>query len=147
MAMVENLFKNRSILQEKFNKDVSLSTKNITQNSIDREFLNKIQSIIEENMATPDFSVDEFAQEMGLSRTLFYNKVKSITGQTPNNFIQTIRLKKAADMLLSDPTKNISEIAYLTGFNSSRYFSMCFKNHFGVKPSKYIQDAQQNKNG
>lgn len=146
MAMVENLFKNRSILQEKFNKDVNLSSKNITQNSIDREFLNKIQSIIEENMATPDFSVDEFAQEMGLSRTLFYHKVKSITGQTPNNFIQTIRLKKAADMLLSDPTKNISEIAYHTGFNSSRYFSMCFKNHFGVQPSKYIQDAQQNKN-
>lgn len=82
---------------------------------------------------------------MGLSRTLFYHKVKSITGQTPNNFIQTIRLKKAADILLSDPTKNISEVAYQTGFNSSRYFSMCFNNHFGVKPSKYVQDAHLKK--
>lgn len=140
-AMVENLFKNRRILQEKFSKDVNVSTKNITHNSIDREFLIKIQNIIEQNIATPDFSVDEFAQEMGLSRTLFYHKVKTITGQTPNNFIQTIKLKKAADILLSDPTKNISEVAYQTGFNSSRYFSMCFKNHFGVKPSKYIQNA------
>lgn len=144
-AIVENLFNNRRILQERFSKDVDVSTKNITQNSIDREFLIKIQSIIEENIVTPDFSVDEFAQEMGLSRTLFYHKVKSITGQTPNNFIQTIRLKKAADILLSDPTKNISEVAYQTGFNSSRYFSMCFKNHFGVKPSKYVQDAHLKK--
>lgn len=140
MAMVENLFKNRRILQDKFIRDVSVSTKNMTQNSVDREFLMKFQNIVEEHLVNTNFSVDEFAQEMGLSRTLFFHKVKTITGHTPNDFIQTIRLKKAADMLHSDPTKNISEVAYQAGFNSPRYFSMCFKNHFGVKPSKYVQD-------
>jgi ligand-binding sensor domain-containing protein/DNA-binding response OmpR family regulator/signal transduction histidine kinase len=139
-TMVESLFKNRSILQEKFSKNLNLSSNNITHNSLDREFLKKFQNIVEENILNPNFSVDEFAKEMGLSRTLFYHKVKSITGQTPNNFIQTIRLNKAADMLLNDPTQNISDVAYQSGFNSPRYFSLCFKNHYGVKPSKYIQE-------
>jgi len=145
-AMVENLFKNRGILQVKYSKDVNVGTKFNPQNAVDRDFLNKAQSIIEEHMIDPEFSVDDFAVKMGLSRTLFYDKIKTITGQTPNDFIQTFRLKKAADMLLNDPTKNISEVAYEAGFNTPRYFSMCFKNHFGVKPSKYVQNINQKKN-
>jgi YesN/AraC family two-component response regulator len=137
-AMVENLFKSREVLQQKFSQDIRFETKNIAQNIVDREFLKKAQEIIENHILDTEFNVDEFASEMQLGRTLFYNKVKTITGQTPNDFIQTIRLKKAADLLLNQPSKNISEIAYETGFNSPRYFSICFKNHFGVNPSKYI---------
>lgn len=138
-ARIENLFQNRTILQQKFSTDPNASNKTITKNLIDREFLDKTQKIIENNLLNPDFNVDLFASEMNLGRTIFYSKVKTITGQTPNDYIQTIRLKKAADMLVNDPTKNVSEIAYDTGFNSPRYFTMAFKKHFGVTPSNYIK--------
>jgi len=107
---------------------------------VDREFLKKAQKIIEKNLLNPNFNVDEFASEMNLGRTIFFSKVKTITGQTPNEYIQTIRLKKAADMLVNESNKNVSEIAYDTGFNSPRYFAMAFKKHFGVAPSDYVKN-------
>jgi len=139
-ATVENLFRNRAIIQQKYSTTPGVSIQNIAKNHIDRDFMNKADSIIEKNLLSPNFSVDEFAAEMNLGRTIFYSKVKTITGQTPNDYVQTIRLKKAADMLLNDPTKNISDIAYDTGFNSPRYFAMAFKKHFGVPPSNYIKE-------
>ncbi|MCG8310776.1 MAG: ATP-binding protein [Cytophagales bacterium] len=137
IARIENLFENRKRLQEKFSTDVDASTISMAINRIDQVFMENAQKLIEDHIMDSDFSVTNFAYEMGMSRTLFFKKIKTITGQTPNDFIQTIRLKKAADILLTDPTKNISEIAYNTGFSSPRYFSQCFKNHFGVIPSKY----------
>ncbi len=141
-ATVENLFRNREMIQKKYSTTPGSSTQNITKNSVDREFMKKADTIIERNLLNPEFNVDEFAAEMNLGRTIFYSKVKTITGQTPNEYIQTFRLKKAADMLANDPTKNISEVAYDTGFNSPRYFAMAFKKHFGVNPSQYIQEKK-----
>lgn len=138
-ARVESLFKSRSVLQEKFSKDTTGNSQSITQNLVDRKFIDKAMSVIGKNITNTDFKVDEFASEMQMGRTLFYNKVKTITGQTPNEFILSERLKRASEMLLNETHKNVSEIAYDTGFNSPRYFSMCFKNHFGVTPSKYVQ--------
>lgn len=88
-------------------------------------------------MTNFNYDVTEFAREMGMSRTLFFSKIKTITGQTPNDFIKTLRLKEAAKMIASDTTKNISEIAYEVGFNSPNYFSKCFKTHFGINPKDY----------
>lgn len=136
-ARVDNLFQNRELVQQKYSTDPTASPKTITQNVVDREFIKKARTIIEENILNYNFNVDEFAVEMNMGRTIFYSKVKSITGQTPNDFIQTVRLKKAADMLINTPGKNVSEIAYDTGFNSPRYFALAFKKHFGVNPSKY----------
>ena len=130
------------MIQKKYSTTPGSSTQNITKNSVDREFMKKADTIIERNLLNPEFNVDEFAAEMNLGRTIFYSKVKTITGQTPNEYIQTFRLKKAADMLANDPTKNISEVAYDTGFNSPRYFAMAFKKHFGVNPSQYIQEKK-----
>jgi AraC-like DNA-binding protein len=95
------------------------------------------QVIVNLNLNNPDFDVNLFAKKMGQSRTVFFSKIKKITGQSPNDLILTIRLKKAAEILIEDYTKNISEISYLTGFNSPQYFARCFKDHFGVSPSNY----------
>ncbi len=139
IARIENLFRNRKILQDKFSQDINLSTKSMAKSTIDRVFLENAQRICEEHIMDSEFSVTLFASEMGMSRTLFFRKIKTITGQTPNDFVQTIRLKKAADILINDPSKNVSEIAYSIGFNSPRYFSQCFRNHFGVIPSKFVK--------
>ncbi|HNW42393.1 MAG TPA: helix-turn-helix domain-containing protein, partial [Opitutaceae bacterium] len=73
---------------------------------------------------------DDFAAAIGLGRTKLFEKIKGLTGQTPNDFIQTIRMNKAAELLVKSPELTISEIAYLVGFNSPKYFSSCFRRHF-----------------
>jgi signal transduction histidine kinase/ligand-binding sensor domain-containing protein/DNA-binding response OmpR family regulator len=137
VARVENVFNNRKNLQNLFGQDLNTPVESMAVNKVDEIFLEKAQKICETKLNDPEYNVTTFAKDMGMSRTLFFSKIKSITGQTPNDFIQTLRLKKAAKILLNDPTKNVSEIAYETGFNSPNYFSKSFKNHFGVSPSNY----------
>lgn len=137
-AKVENLFQTRKLLQENYKYDPQQQLKTITNSPVDRIFIEKAQELILKNLTNPDFSVDKFAELMNQSRSLFFTKVKNIFGNTPNDLIQTIRLKKAAEILLNNEEgKTISEIAYEVGFSSSRYFTQCFKNHFGTTPSKY----------
>ena len=141
-AKVENLFQTRKLLQENYKYDPQQKLKNITKSPVDRAFIEKAQEVIIEHLTDPDFSVDRFAELMNQSRSLFFSKVKSIFGNTPNDLIQTIRLKKAAELLLKNDGKSISEIAYEVGFSSSRYFTQCFKNHFGTTPSKYGKTSE-----
>jgi AraC-like DNA-binding protein len=74
---------------------------------------------------------------MALGRTRLFTKIKGITGQTPNDFILNVRMKKAAHMLTNNPGYNISDITYMLGFSSPKYFAKCFKEQFGVSPSTY----------
>ena len=137
IARIENIFNSRNKLQTTFKKDLDASIKTIAMDKVDEAFIEKAKKTCEENLTNLNYGVDEFSKEMGMSRTLFFSKIKTITGQTPNDFIKTIRLKKAAKIISTSATKNISEIAYETGFNSPNYFSKCFKEHFGVKPTEY----------
>ena len=140
MARCNNLINGRKVLQERYAKSTDLNTNNIASNDMDREFLERANIIIEENIENPDFGVNEFSQELNLGRTSMFNKIKGITGQTPNDFILTYKMKKASYMLLHNPELNISDITYKLGFNSPKYFSKCFKDQFGLSPSKYKQN-------
>ena len=137
IARIENIFNSRNKLQSIFKKDLNAPIKSIAKDKVDQAFIEKAEEICEKNMTNFNYDVTKFAREMGMSRTLFFSKIKTITGQTPNDFIKTLRLKKAAKMISSDTTKNISEIAYEVGFNSPNYFSKCFKTHFGINPKDY----------
>ncbi|WP_185968868.1 hybrid sensor histidine kinase/response regulator transcription factor [Carboxylicivirga sp. M1479] len=136
-ARVKNLLQNRTIVKQKFKQDPKAEVKELAHNSIDQKLLEKAQSIIEEHIDDTEFDVNDFAKALSLGRTRLYSKIKGITGQTPNDFILSIRLKKSAELLLSNPEMNVSEIAYAVGFGTPRYFSRCFREHFGVTPSKY----------
>jgi AraC-like DNA-binding protein len=78
-----------------------------------------------------------FASEMAMGRTKLFRKIKGITGQTPNDFIVTVKLKRAAALLTNNPEYNISDITYMLGFSSPKYFAKCFKEQFGVTPSTF----------
>lgn len=137
-ARIKNLLQNRVLLQQKFRQDPKAEVKEITSNSIDQKVLKLAKEIVEQNLDNTEFDVQEFAKEMGIGRTRLYSKIKGVTGQTPNEFILSTRLKKAADMILTNEEEmNVSEIAYSVGFSTPRYFSRCFREHFGVSPSKY----------
>ena len=136
IARVFGLIAQREKLRRKFMQEPGLVHTAICSTDRDKEFAERLTSIIETNMDRIDFSAEEFAQLMGLSRTVFYNKVRGFTGYAPIEYLRLARLKKAAELLLSTDD-NVSEIAYKVGFNDPFYFSRCFKAQFGVTPSVY----------
>lgn len=100
-----------------------------------KEFVDKTTKLIVEHLDNSDFTIDRLCREMAMSRTLFYVKLKSYTGKSPQDFIRIIRLERAAALLRSG--RNVTDAAALTGFDNPKYFSTVFKKYFGVSPSKY----------
>lgn len=102
----------------------------------DKSFVERFRTVVEANMSSPDLSVEELASQMGMGRTQLYRKVKSLTGLSPVEVVRTIRLKKAAELLMRTE-KSVSEIAHEVGFSSHGYLSKCFKEYYGVNPKDY----------
>ena len=98
-------------------------------------FIEKVTRIVAENLSDADFNIDRLCREMAMSRTLFYIKLKSYTGNSPQDFIRVIRLERAASLLRSG--RSVSDTATITGFDNAKYFSTVFKKYFGVSPSKF----------
>ena len=119
-----------------FKTKLQIEPKDISITSLDEKFMTKAFDIIEEHMGDSNFSVTEFSRLMGISRMQLYNKILSITGNTPIEFIRILRMKRAAK-LLSKSQLNVSEVAYQVGFNDPKYFSIQFKKEFQISPSKY----------
>ena len=100
------------------------------------EFIGKVTSLVADHLSESDFNIDRLCREMAMSRTLFYIKLKSFTGKSPQDFIRIIRLERAAALLRSG--RSVSETAVMAGFDNAKYFSTVFKKYFGVSPSKYV---------
>ncbi len=135
---IKNLIESRILLRKKFVKEPFATIKDISPSKTDEKLLKKAYAIVEKNLDNPNFEVNDFAHEIGMSRTQLYRKIQAISGQSVKEFIRIIRLKKAAELLLTKD-KNITEIAYTVGFNSLSYFSLSFTEYFGVNPTKYIE--------
>ncbi len=108
----------------------------ITDNKADRDFIDRAVALIEQNIADADFDIDALCLGMGLSKSGLYRKFAGITGQKPTEFIRSIRLKRATE-LIREGRLSMSEIAYQCGFSSPSYFNKRFKEMFGVNPSEY----------
>ena len=106
--------------------------------SADENFLCQLIDFIEKEWQNNELKVDDFGLSLGLSKTLMYRKIVSLTGKSPNNFIKEYRLNRALEQI-NQKMKTISEIAFETGFNSTSYFSKCFQKRFIVLPSAYIK--------
>ena len=131
LSRCNNLVNNRIMLQEKFSKQPQINTLILTNNILDKKFMDKVTEIIENEIDNVNFSVDQLVAQMGIARTKLFTKLKAITGQTPSDLIMTIRLKRAAYLLKNNPELNISEISDRTGFSFPKYFSKCFKKKNG----------------
>nr|WP_321452652.1 two-component regulator propeller domain-containing protein [uncultured Carboxylicivirga sp.] len=136
LTRIIKLLEQRETLQKKFMKEPGISANPKLAVDKDNRFIKQINSIIEQNIDNPEFSIEDFYEHMNMGRTLFYKKVKSLTNYTPNEYLRVIRLKRAAELLLTTDL-NVSEVSYRVGNNNPFYFSKCFKNHFGVSPSEY----------
>jgi len=135
-----NLLIGRKTLHEKYSKQIDIAPNQMAHNDVDQKFIEKAVSIIEINARDKRIDVDFLCSELAVGRRVFFNKMKSITGQTPNDFILTVKFKIAASMLKNNPELNISEISDALGFGSSKYFGKCFREQFGVSPSQMRED-------
>jgi DNA-binding response OmpR family regulator len=105
-------------------------------------FLAKLLDVMDKQMDNNTLTVDELVDEMGMGRTVFFNKLKSMTGLSPVEFIREMRIKRAAQ-LLEEHKYNITEVTYMVGMNDSRYFAKCFKNTYGVTPTEYRRTSME----
>ena len=137
LSRCNNLVNNRIMLQEKFSKQPLATPQILATNPMDKELVDKAMIAIEKHIDNAEFNVDILAREVGIARTKLFNKLKDITGQTPYDFIITIRLKRAAIMLKEHPEFNVSEIADKLGFSSPRQFSKSFKEKYHITPQAY----------
>lgn len=145
VSRCNNLVNSRIVLQEKFSKQPHITAQMLATNALDKELLDKAEAIVEQNIDNPEFSVNDFASEMGMSRSNLFAKLKAVSGKTPNDFILIIRLKKAAVLLKNNPELNVSDISAIVGFSSSRYFSKCFKDTYQLTPLAYRNDVNSDK--
>ncbi len=135
---VSNLIQLRKQLRERFATSISLKPEEVTANSIDQTFLEDALAIVERNMSNESFNVDMLASELSMSKPNLNRKLRALVNQSSNQFIQTLRLQRAAD-LLKNQSGTVSEIAFQTGFSSTAYFIKCFKDHFGETPGNYLK--------
>ena len=135
-ARINNFIKNKQEQQLTFIKASELNLSNLDYISIDKEFLTRATSLIEENIQDSDFDMNVFAKKINMSKSTLYRKIKSLTGLSPVEFVKNIRLKHACKML-KDKSISISEVAYSSGFSNPKYFAVCFKDEFGITPSEY----------
>ena len=136
---VRNLIESRKKLREKFGRSFDLNPTAENLNTLDKEFLERIRAEVESHLEDEHFSVDQLAATLCMSRMHLYRKLKALSGQSPNKVIRSIRLKKAAQLLLSGQY-NVSEVTYMVGYNDLKSFREQFKKEFGVSPSDYNGD-------
>ena len=134
---IKNLIESREKLRQLFINNTYHNPNEITTNSRDAEFLEKLLKYVDEHIDEPDLNINSLAQIFAMSRSTFFRKIKAITGTTGKDFVDSIRLKKAAHLLISS-NMNISEVAYTVGHSNPQYFSKWFKAFYKVSPSEYI---------
>lgn len=135
-SRIRNLMAQQKLLQKRFQTQIDVNPGEVTITPVDEKFLKQALEIVEKHMDEPEFSVEDFSREMYMNRVTLYRKILSLTGKTPLEFIRSIRLKRAAQ-LLEKSGLSIAEIAYQVGFNNPKTFTKFFKEEFRVLPSQY----------
>ena len=135
-SRIRQLLEQRERRLASFRKGTHINPKEITITSLDEKLIQKALECIEKNMDNTEYNVEALSADMGLERSSLYRKMQAIAGQTPTEFMRSIRLKRAA-RLLESGQYSVQEISWMVGFNTPRYFSSYFKEMFGMTPSAY----------
>jgi signal transduction histidine kinase/ligand-binding sensor domain-containing protein/DNA-binding response OmpR family regulator len=143
LVRIKNLIDQRRKLQEKFRREIIVNPGDITVTSIDEQLLQRAIDTVENNISDPAFDTTTMAKEVGVSRKLLHTKLKALTGQSTGEFIRTLRLKRAAQ-LLQKGYGNVTQVAYDVGFQNLSYFAKAFRRQFGQSPSQYSSQSLRN---
>ncbi len=133
---LKNIIQARNALKANFSKKMEITPSEIALNPMDEQIIAKAMQIVEQNISNTRFNVKDFAKEMAMSKTLLYNKLKALTGMSATEFIRTMRLKRAAQLLASRQL-TVTEVSNMVGFSSRNYFTSCFSDFYNCSPSEY----------
>lgn len=136
LVRLRNLIDNRRRLQSFFADKTSLRKEPIAD--LDKGFVEKLRTLIEEQLGNSELSVEDLGDKIGMSRVQLYRKAKALTGYSPNELLRIARLKKAASLLASTE-RTVAEITYEVGFSSPSYFTKCYKDYFGESPTDFLK--------
>lgn len=141
LARIENILNDRQQVQEELSYDLENSYATVNIDRSDKAFMEQLMNVLKDNYTDPEFSVPKLQSLLCMSMTPFYKKVSSLTGLTPAMLIRRYRLQTAKTLLETNRDKgvNVSEIAYMVGFNDPKYFSKCFQKEYHIKPSSLLQ--------
>ena len=135
---IKNLLESRERLRKLFQKSAVFEPSAVTVTSVDEKFLSSLMKAIDEGISESDFSINSLESKMAMSHAKFYRKITSLTGQTGQELLQNMRMKRAHQILSEKKGLRVSEVAYMVGFTNPKYFSKCFKETFGFAPSDLL---------
>lgn len=143
-ARINNFLAEKKNKQEEFRSDIDTNFDLLDASAIDKEFLEKVIGVVQENLSSSSFDIVQLADTLAMSKSSLYRKTKAITGLSPVEFIRNIRLKQGVNML-KNKSVTVSEVAYACGFSNPKYFATCFKDEFGITPKEYQKADGQSK--
>lgn len=137
-AKIQNSLRTRRRAFDRYSNSTDVEPEKIAMNSLDEDLLRKAIEVVERNMDNVEFSTEQFAREMNMSRSNLHLKLKAITGKSAIDFIHKIRFGRACQ-LLKEGKYSVSEISYMVGYNTPSYFAARFKKYMGCLPTEYIK--------
>ncbi|MCM1107526.1 MAG: response regulator [Clostridium sp.] len=144
LVRIRQLLDRRLKSKNRFHHELNVDPKEIAATDIDQQLIERAMKFVEQNIGNTDYGVENLSADIGIERTYLYRKLQAILGQSPSEFIRSVRLKRAAHML-ENGNMPVQQVSYKVGFNVPRYFSAHFKEMFGVTPSQYTQMKRKEK--
>ena len=141
ITKIQNMMRTRHRMIEYYSKTLSVEPEKVTFNPVDEELLKRAVEIVKENLDNTDFSTEDFASRMNMSRSNLHLKLKALTGESAIEFIKKIRFSEAC-RLLKEGRYNIAEISTMVGFSTPSYFATSFKKYIGCLPTEYIKQQK-----
>jgi signal transduction histidine kinase/DNA-binding response OmpR family regulator len=142
MARIKNLIDLRRHFQLTLYREMTQQPVKMSISQMDREFIKELQDMIEKNLSNPDFNVERLGKKLYMSRATLYRKIHALSGESPNEFLQSYRLKRGAE-LLENNFGSVLEVAFEVGFSSASYFTKCFKKKFNRLPSDFQPEESE----
>lgn len=139
---IRNIFNHKQKLKEKYTQDYHVEAKELVHSAKDKSFMDELIEVIESQITNPDMNIEYICTKIGMSRTKLYQKIKSITGQSTGEFIRSIRLKKAVQIMTHQDVP-LTEVMYSVGIQTQSYFTKAFKKEIGKTPSQFLKDLHK----
>lgn len=142
LLTIRNRFNQDRKLKERYSREAHVEAMELVHSEKDREFMTRLLQTIDTQLSNPDFDIDWLCQEMGMSRTRLYQKIKGISRQSIGDFIRTIRLKKAVQIMTHEDV-TLTEVMMRVGIQTQSYFTKAFKKEFGKTPGQFMQEMRR----
>lgn len=142
LLTIRNIFNHQQTIKDHCSKDLHRETKALVHTAKDKDFIDQLLFVVEEQLSNPELDVEYICRQIGMSRTKLHQMIKNITGQSISDFVRTVRLRKALQIMTEEDVL-ITEVMYRVGMQTQSYFTKAFKKEFGKTPSQYLQELKK----